>query len=185
MMTNLGTLRNVLKDNYDVKIATSVPLALKILNESKVELILSDIEMPDINGFEFMALLKKVPKLSKIPFIFVTSHSSKEFVSLALKQGAKYFIVKPIDPALLRSRVASVLAPVTKVDASDPIIVNALMALRGACEKKSYSDVISLTTDIRRMRFDKETDSLVSNLASCTMSFNFNDSIQIIDSILQ
>jgi len=109
MAVSLTTIRTILQHEYDVRLAKSATLALEMLKTIDVSLILLDIEMPEISGLEFVALLKKSPELKNIPVIFVTSHANPQFIDQAMAFEAEGYIVKPFIPEALIKRVKSVL----------------------------------------------------------------------------
>ena len=109
MAVSLTTIRTILQHEYDVRLAKSATLALEMLKQFKVDLILLDIEMPEISGLEFVGLLKKSPELKSIPIIFVTSHANPQFIDQAMAFEAEGYIVKPFIPDALVKRVKSVL----------------------------------------------------------------------------
>ena len=109
MAVSLTTIRTILQHEYDVRLAKSAVLALEMLKQVKVDLILLDIEMPEISGLEFVGLLKKNPDLKNVPVIFVTSHANPQFIDQAMAFEAEGYIVKPFIPEALIKRVKSVL----------------------------------------------------------------------------
>ena len=109
MAVSLTTIRTILQHEYDVRLAKSAALALEMLKQVKADLILLDIEMPEISGLEFVGLLKKNPELKNIPVIFVTSHANPQFIDQAMAFEAEGYIVKPFIPEALVKRVKSVL----------------------------------------------------------------------------
>ena len=109
MAVSLTTIRTILQHEYDVRLAKSAALALEMLKQVKADLILLDIEMPEISGLEFVGLLKKNPELKNIPVIFVTSHANPQFIDQAMAFEAEGYIVKPFVPEALVKRVKSVL----------------------------------------------------------------------------
>jgi putative two-component system response regulator len=74
---------------------------MTILGSTRVDLVLLDIEMPGMSGFETLDLIRKNPDAQNVPVIFVTSHVSTELIAQALKRGAKDYIMKPFDPEVL------------------------------------------------------------------------------------
>lgn len=109
MAVSLTTIRTILQHEYDVRLAKSAALALEMLKQFTADLILLDIEMPEISGLEFVGLLKKSPELKNIPVIFVTSHANPQFIDQAMAFEAEGYIVKPFIPDALIKRVQSVL----------------------------------------------------------------------------
>jgi putative two-component system response regulator len=109
MSMNLRTIKVNLEKLFDVRLAKSGELALSILKNTRVDLILLDIEMPDMSGFEVLGFIKKLPNLKDIPVIFVTSHVSTELITRAMKSGAVDYIMKPFDPDVLVRKVYAAL----------------------------------------------------------------------------
>jgi putative two-component system response regulator len=105
---NISILKQIsahLAGIYDVSLAKSGPLALQICAREKPDLILLDIEMPDMDGFEVLAQLKQNPGLCWIPVIFLTASREAAIEAKALVSGAKDFIVKPVEKTILLHRV--------------------------------------------------------------------------------
>jgi DNA-binding response OmpR family regulator len=94
---------------FDVTIATSGREALKIASENKPDLILLDIMMPEINGFDVCKKLKSDVFTSKIPVIFLTAKENEIDEIIGLELGADDYIQKPISPRKVIARVKSVI----------------------------------------------------------------------------
>ena len=107
--TNLHTLSQILKDLYDVSIATSGADALRIAQSSPPDLILLDIMMPDMDGIETLHRLRTSEWGRDIPVILVTADDSVETQVKGLETGADDFITKPIVAPVLKARVHNVL----------------------------------------------------------------------------
>ena len=106
---NLQVCKGLLSGEYAILLANSGKMALKALARVRPDIILLDIEMPDMTGFEVMDKIKKDNKLQNIPVIFVTSHASETLVAKAVGQGAVDYIVKPFDPNILLAKVRNAL----------------------------------------------------------------------------
>lgn len=105
---NLFSLETILEaDGYVFRKATSGRQALKILlTEFDFALILMDVKMPTLNGFETAALIYEREKLKHIPIIFITANTyGEENVFKGYRTGAVDYISKPINPELLRAKV--------------------------------------------------------------------------------
>ncbi|RZF83781.1 two-component system response regulator [Pseudoalteromonas sp. S4488] len=107
---NLKVIREVLANDYRLSFAKSGKLALQLIENEPPKLILLDIMMPDMSGFEVCKVLKANPKTAHIPVIFVTAlfHEQDESEGFAL--GAVDYITKPISPAIVRARVKNHLS---------------------------------------------------------------------------
>lgn len=106
---NLLSMESILeRDKYHLVKATSGTDALKILlKDWDFTLILMDVEMPVLNGFETAAMIYQREKLRHIPIIFITAHSyGDENIFKGYKAGAVDYIYKPIQPDLLRVKVS-------------------------------------------------------------------------------
>ncbi|RLD12091.1 two-component system response regulator [candidate division KSB1 bacterium] len=103
---NLNFLTQILQDNYQIKIATNGLKALEIANTSPPpDLILLDIIMPGIDGYEVCHKLKSNPKTADIPVIFITARDEMVDEALGFKLGAVDYITKPFSPYILKARI--------------------------------------------------------------------------------
>jgi putative two-component system response regulator len=110
MPENLMLLGSLLEDYFDVRLAKSADMALGLLSSIKVDLILLDIVMPEMSGFEFLNILRnKETKNAKTPVIFVTSHADLDVIGKAISQGAKDYIVKPIKAETLYKKIDAII----------------------------------------------------------------------------
>ena len=107
---NLHALMDILRDKYAVIAATSGEKALELAGRApQPDLILLDIRMPGMDGYEVLRQLKSEPSMADIPVIFVTALSESEDEAKGLKMGAADYIAKPVNPDLLRLRVLTQL----------------------------------------------------------------------------
>ena len=108
---NIDVLREVLHPEYRIKAALNGPRALKIAQASpRPSLILLDIMMPEMDGYEVCRQLKANPRTSDIPVIFVSAMSSDHNEAHGLALGAVDYITKPVRPEIVRARVGTHLA---------------------------------------------------------------------------
>jgi CheY-like chemotaxis protein len=111
MPLNLTAIRTILRDDFDIRLSKSPIAALSMLNTVRVDLILVDIEMPEMSGFEFVERLRnnpEHPEQKDIPVIFVTSHETPDVTGRIVSFGAGY-VVKPVVPRILLEKVNSTL----------------------------------------------------------------------------
>ncbi|MDR1946983.1 MAG: response regulator [Desulfovibrio sp.] len=101
----LRIIQSVLRDEFEVRLAKSGGMALTALDRITPDLILLDIEMPDMSGFEIMEEIKRRPQLKDIPVIFITAHAGPEIAAQAARTRAQGYIVKPFDSKILRDAV--------------------------------------------------------------------------------
>jgi putative two-component system response regulator len=104
---NITLLANLLKDKYQTKVTTSGATALQIVASSKVDLILLDIMMPEMDGIETCRRLKADAATASIPVIFLTAKNLQEDEAMGRAAGAVDFLRKPVNPDLLFARVAA------------------------------------------------------------------------------
>ena len=106
---NLVSIEAILEqDNYTIVKANSGKAALKILlNDHDFSLILMDVQMPELSGYETATIIYERDKLRNIPIIFITAHSyDEDFIFKGYRMGGVDYIYKPIKPELLRAKVA-------------------------------------------------------------------------------
>lgn len=106
---SLSLAKNMLSDKYEIYAVISGEQAIRFLEKKNVNLILLDINMPDMSGFETLKIIREMPELKDIPIIFLTSDSDPETERKCFEMGAFDFIVKPFQKATLRSRVSRTL----------------------------------------------------------------------------
>ncbi|MEO5375403.1 MAG: hybrid sensor histidine kinase/response regulator [Alphaproteobacteria bacterium] len=107
---NLDVIKSILVPDYTVKRANSGALALRIAETQPPDLILLDIMMPDMDGYEVCRELKAREATRDIPVIFVTAMSHTDDEAHGLDLGAVDYIAKPIRPPILRARVRNHIA---------------------------------------------------------------------------
>jgi len=104
---NLDVLSSLLRDSYHVKLATSGAKALKLAFDAPPDLVLLDIMMPGMDGYEVLERLKADRRTQTTPVIFLTAMSRPEDEERGLLLGAVDYITKPISPAIALARVAT------------------------------------------------------------------------------
>jgi putative two-component system response regulator len=104
-ISNLKIAKNAISEFYDVFTVPSAAKMFDLLERNKPELILLDIDMPNMDGYEAIRILKTNPSTHDIPVIFLTGMSSPEDELKGLSLGAVDYISKPFMPQLLRKRV--------------------------------------------------------------------------------
>ncbi len=106
---NIEVLSNLLDSDYDLGIAMDGATALRLVKNYPPDLILLDVNLPDINGYEICRQLKADPVSANIPLIFLTGLSDETDEVTGLNLGAVDYIAKPFSPALVKARIANVL----------------------------------------------------------------------------
>ncbi len=102
---NIQVMHQVFGSDYQVFMATSGPQALSICQVNPPDLVILDVVMPGMDGFEVCTQLKSQAATRNIPVIFVTAHTDAAQETYGLSVGAVDFISKPVNPAVVRARV--------------------------------------------------------------------------------
>lgn len=97
--------------NYEVLTTATAEEGLRLVKRNTPDLILADILMPHMSGFELFEHLQSQEEFKKIPFIFLTALSNKKNMEKGLQMGALDYIVKPFDEKKLLSKVNQILKP--------------------------------------------------------------------------
>ena len=105
----LRVLSGLLASSFDLRISKSAMEATVLMVQTLPDLILLDIEMPDISGFEFLHTIRKNPKFMSIPVVIVSSHHEEEFISHAERSGASSVVAKPINKDDLIKKISKAL----------------------------------------------------------------------------
>ena len=102
---NINLVAEILHNHYEIRIATNGMTALSMIEKVKPDLILLDINMPQMNGYEVAAKLKLSEETTNIPFIFLTAKSDAQSIVEGFKHGAVDYISKPFSKEELLARV--------------------------------------------------------------------------------
>ncbi|MCL2758622.1 MAG: response regulator [Treponema sp.] len=102
---NLRIGKNILSDKYVVATAPSAEKLFNLLSSNIPDLILLDVDMPEMDGYQTIKLLKSKAETKDIPVIFLTARAESDAELAALSLGAMDYITKPIQPALLLKRI--------------------------------------------------------------------------------
>ena len=103
--TNLQVIKDILEEKYTVLLALNGEMALKFVEKKKPDLILLDLLMPEMDGREIFAAIKKKMGKDTMPVIFLTADQNENAEADCLKLGASDFITKPIVPEVLLRRI--------------------------------------------------------------------------------
>jgi putative two-component system response regulator len=103
--TNLMAARNVLLNKYDVVTAASGKKLFQLLEKITPDLILLDVKMPDMDGYEVFTILKRSENTADIPVIFLTATVDLESEIKGMSMGAIDYITKPFSQQLLLKRI--------------------------------------------------------------------------------
>lgn len=99
---------------YDVLTADDAAAALLILADQDIDLMVSDVMMPGMNGYELAAEVRADPRLATLPVVLLTARSTDEDRRLAKEAGADAFLTKPFSPLTLIATIDQLLADRTR-----------------------------------------------------------------------
>ncbi|SDB30712.1 diguanylate cyclase (GGDEF) domain-containing protein [Desulfonatronum thiosulfatophilum] len=103
---SIQVLSDILRNHYDISMALNRQQAISLaFAENKPDIILLDIQMQDLDGFEFCRRMQENPDTRDIPVIFITASSLEHFEELGLAAGAVDYITKPPRPAVVLARI--------------------------------------------------------------------------------
>ncbi|MGN0665671.1 MAG: diguanylate cyclase domain-containing protein [Huintestinicola sp.] len=158
--TNLVSARSVLSDIYKVTAVTMGAHALKFLENNTCDLILLDINMPEMDGFEVLRRIKADEKNCNIPVIFLTADNDAETESRCLEEGALDFIAKPFVAAVMRSRISRILE---SEDMKRQLSEKLDKTIQEVTDIKSRSQQDALTGLWNRAYTDNAVNELIDN----------------------
>ena len=150
---NLLYLNHILSDDYAVCTARDAENALKLADEYHPDLILLDIIMPGMDGYETLSALKTSDTTRDIPVIFITGLSSNEDEMKGLNLGAEDYITKPFSDAIVKIRVRNQIKIVNQMRAIERLSM--LDQLTAIANRRSFNK--QMETEWRRAIRDKTT----------------------------
>lgn len=106
---NLRTAKEALDDYYNVVTANSCKMALRYLEKHTPDIILLDIQMPEVDGFETLKAIRSLPQTEDTPIIFLTAQDNVADEIHGLELGAVDYIHKPLQPQIMRMRIRTQL----------------------------------------------------------------------------
>ena len=168
---NLALFRDILRPyNYDLSVATNGVTAIKIIKDFHPELILLDIVMPQMNGYDVLKELKKNKKTREIPVIFLTAKDTTEEIVQGFEAGAVDYIAKPFHPRELIARIQTHLQKAS--------ILASLKRLMEHSFHELYTplSIISSAMQIQELEH-KKTEYTQMTLAACKTIQNIYDDL--------
>ncbi len=115
VVDDFATMRKVIKNllkqiGYkNIAEAEDGMAALRVLKSEKIDFIISDWNMPNMNGLEFLKAVRADSELSSLPFLMVTAEGLKENVVMAVKAGVSNYIVKPFTAEVLGEKIGKIV----------------------------------------------------------------------------
>ncbi len=121
VVDDFSTMRRIIRGllreagHASVEEAEDGVAALDMLRNAAFDFVISDINMPNMNGFELLAAIKKDETLAHLPVLMVTAEARREDIVRAAQEGAAGYIVKPFTKATLEEKVAKIMQKLTAV----------------------------------------------------------------------
>jgi two-component system, cell cycle response regulator len=150
--SNINLVAEILHNKYEIRIATNGQNALNMIEKAKPDLILLDINMPEMNGYEVASKLKSSQETVNIPFIFLTGKSDPQSIVEGFKHGAVDYISKPFAKEELLARVETHL----KINELQTSLKNTVNELANYLDIMDQN-IISSSTDL---------DGVITNVSS-------------------
>ncbi|WP_191601108.1 response regulator [Marinomonas algicola] len=150
--TNLRVLRHILNDDYRLFFAKNGVEALRLVESEKPNLILLDVMMPEMTGYDVCAYLKQSNDTKHIPIIFVSALNEESDEEKGFELGAVDYITKPVAPALVKARVKTHLSLVQ----SDELKRTRLQVIQRLGKASEYKDNETGQHVIRMSLYAKE-----------------------------
>lgn len=138
--TNIWLIYETFQQQYDIFMATNGEDAIKQVKSNQPDLILLDVMMPGIDGYEVCRRLKSDPMTAGIPVIFVTAQRSESDEVRGFEIGAVDFITKPINPVVVKARVTTHMALKRQSDLLRSIAM--LDGLTGVANRRKFDETL-------------------------------------------
>ena len=176
---NLMILEELLQDSYELTSARSGAGCLQQVEMQKPDLILLDVNMPDIDGLETCARLKADPETAEIPIIFVSALASQEELMAGYEAGGDDYITKPFSEEILQKKIEIVLASQQTRQELKKISDRAVAALES---NLSLTEELGMVVKFLHQCQTADTlDELAHNVFDCLREFELDSSLLILD----
>jgi len=175
--TNIDLLLEFLND-CNIFVATDGKSGLEILNDNNIDLVLLDIMMPEMDGYEVCEIIRKTPKISEIPIIFLTAKTQESDIEKAYEVGGNDYVTKPFKQKELLARIETQLKIKNHKEMLEQFVIQqSKMAQMGemidsiAHQWKQPLNVISMLTQILEIDFEenqidkKYIDEYIKNIS--------------------
>jgi diguanylate cyclase (GGDEF)-like protein len=140
MPSNVQALSLLLKGEYEIHVATTGEKALELCRSKLPDLVLLDVMMPGIDGYEVCTRLKADPSTRDIPVVFITARNEMEDETLGLEAGAIDFISKPFRPPIVKARVRNHVLMKRQADLLRRLSV--MDGLTGIANRRHFDDML-------------------------------------------
>ena len=176
---NLTILEELLQDSYELSIVQSGEECLQQVKTHIPDLILLDVNMPDMDGLETCARLKSAAETAEIPIIFVSALASQAELMAGYEAGGDDYITKPFSEEILRKKVQIVLASQQRKQELKQITDQAVEALESNI---SHTDELGRVVEfLHQCQTLSTLDELARNVFDCLREFELDSSLLILD----
>jgi len=107
-LQQLSEFKTMLSQKFDLRTVKAASEAISFLNKNKIDVILLDIDMPNISGFEFLEDIRKIPSYFVTPIIIVSGNTGQQFLNEAKNSSANAVLIKPVIPNVLIETIEKV-----------------------------------------------------------------------------
>jgi CheY-like chemotaxis protein len=175
---DVSIVESQLKGEYLVSVANSGEGALNILASGpSPDVILMDVEMPALDGYETCRLLKNTPETSEIDVIFISAHDTTEQKLYGYEAGGNDYLTKPVDPAVLRQKVRLAIEDKTSRAVMETEKFEAMQTAMTAISSAGEQGVV---VDFMRRSFTVENvEALARLIVEATANFGLESSVQL------
>ena len=176
---NLTIMEELLQDNYELITVNSGEGCLQQVEIQKPDLILLDVNMPEIDGLETCARLKADAKTAEIPIIFVSALASQAELMAGYEAGGDDYITKPFSEEILQKKLQIVFASQQRKQELKQISDQAVEALR---DNLSDTDELGMVIEfLHQCQTVSTLDELARNVFDCLREFELDSSLLILD----
>lgn len=176
---NLTIMEELLQDRYELNLAKSGETCLQQVEVQKPDLILLDVNMPDMDGLETCERLKSNSETAEIPIIFVSALASQEELMAGYEAGGDDYITKPFSEEILQKKIEIVLASQRRKQELENISERAVEALMN---NLGTTEALGMVVKFLHQAQGAATlDELASSVFDCLREFDLDGSLLILD----
>jgi len=162
-----------LEGTYEVSLAKNTGIAQTILNTTRVDLILLDMNMPGTSGMDFLEFVRNDDSHYRIPVIIVSSQGTPDVIMEIKKRGAVDFVVKPVSPNILLEKIHSNLKT-GNVKISRDYIEGKLKRLIAACNTGKSTQVEKIVNGLQRVHCEQKIDAKIAEICKYAKDMEYN-----------
>lgn len=183
---SLILLQRILEREYQVTAVEDGQEALQVLRQGVFDLVLTDINMPVMDGFGLLKTIRETPELAHLPVILVSGLSDSEDIARGLKMGANDYLTKPVDNQITLARVGSQLQLKELMDAHKQAIneLQAIQKMRDRFFRIASHDLKNPMNNIRMAQFLLRSN-VGDNAEGVKLLDNIEIALETMDDIVQ